>query len=99
MDEAYAGKLGKEHRLRRTVPGDRVTVTVTAHHQSDAEGELSATRTVVFTGDLDDVVRFGIGPGWDRVAGVDAGELPWEPATPTPQHRGAGGRLRGARPG
>ena len=56
LDEAEAGKLGKEHRPRRTVPGD-------------------------------------------RVAGVDAGELPREPATPTPQLWGAGVRLRGARPG
>ena len=98
LDEAWAGKLGKEHRLRGTVPGDRVEVTVTAHLESDAEGELNATRTVVLTGDLDDVVRFGVGPGWDRVAGVDAGELTWEPTTPTPTTWGAGVRLRGARP-
>jgi hypothetical protein len=99
LDEAEAGRLGKEHRLRRTAPGDRVEVTVSAHHESDAESELTATRTVVLTGDLADVVRFGVGPGWDRVAGVDAGELPREPATPTPQRWGAGVRLRGARPG
>ena len=99
LDEAEAGKLGKEHRLRRTVPGDRVEVTVSAHHECDAESELSATQTVVLTGDLDDVVRFGVGPGWEQVAGVDAGELPWGPATPTPQRWGAGVRLRGARPG
>lgn len=99
LDEAQAGSLGKEHRLRGTVPGDRVEVTVTAHHESDAESELTATRTVVLTGDLDDVIRFGVGPAWDEVAGVDAGELPCEPATPTPQRWGAGVRLRGARPG
>ena len=99
LDEAEAGTLGKEHRLRRTVPGDRVEVTVSAHHECDAESELGATQTVVLTGDLVDVVRFGVGPGWDRVAGVDAGELPREPATPTPQLWGAGVRLRGARPG
>jgi hypothetical protein len=99
LDEAEAGTFGKEHRLRRTVPGDRVEVTVSAHHESDAESELTTTRTVVLTGDLDDVVRFGVGPGWDQVAAVDAGELPWEPATPTLHHWGAGVRLRGARPG
>ena len=95
LDEAYAGKLGKEHRLRGTVPGDRVEVTVTAHHESAEDGELTATRTVVLPGDLDDVVRFGVGPGWDGVAGVDAGELPWEP---TSALWGAGVRLRCARP-
>ena len=98
LDEAGAGKLGKEHRLRGTVPGDRVDVTVTAHHEADADGELTATGTVVLTGDLDDVVRFGVGPGWEQVAGVDAGELPWEPTAPTSQRWGAGVRLRGARP-
>ena len=97
LDEAEAGRLGKEHRLRGTVPGDRVEVTVTAHHESDADGELTATRTVVLTGYLDDVVRFRVGPGWDQVAGVDAGELPWEPTTPTSQLWGAGVRLHGAR--
>ena len=96
LDEAWAGKLGKEHRLRATVPGDRVDVTVTASYESD--GELTATRTVVFTGDLDDVVRFGVGPAWEQVAGVDAGELPWERTTPTADRWGAGVRLRGARP-
>jgi hypothetical protein len=99
LDEAEAGKLGKEHRLHGTVPRDRdrVDVTVTAHHEPDADAELTATRTVVLTGDLDDVVRFGVGPGWDRVAAVDAGELPWEPTTPTPTTWGAGVQLRGAR--
>ena len=81
LDEAQAGALGKEHRLRWTVPGDRVEVTVSAYHESGAGRERIATRTVVLTGDLDDVVRFGVGPGWDQVAGIDAGELPWEPST------------------
>ena len=81
------------------MPGDRVQVTVTAHHESDAERELTATRTVVLTGYLDDVVRFWVGPGWEQVAGVDAGELPREPATPMLELWGAGVRLRGARPG
>jgi hypothetical protein len=98
LDEAWAGMLGKEHRLRGTVPGDRVEVTVTAHHEPNSDGELIATWTVVLTGDLDDVVRFGVGPGWDRVAGVNARELPWEPTTPTRVTWGVEGRLRGARP-
>ncbi len=72
------------------MPGDRVDVTVTAHHDADPDRELTATRMVVLTGDLDDVVRFGVGPGWEQVAGVDAGELPREPTTPTPQRWGAG---------
>ncbi len=99
LDEAEAGTFGKEHRLRRTAPGDQVEVTVSAHHESAPDSELTATRTVVLTGDLVDVVRFGVGPGWDLVAGVDAGDLPREPASPTPQRWGAGVRLRGARPG
>jgi hypothetical protein len=86
----------------RHCPRDRIATplsSLSAHHESDADGEFTATRTVVLTGDLADVVGFGVGPGWDRVAGVDAGELPWEPATPTPQLWGAGVRLRGVRPG
>ena len=39
-----------------------------------------------------------VGPGWDRVAGVNARELPWEPTTPTRVTWGAEVRLRGARP-
>jgi hypothetical protein len=70
LDEAEAVKLGKEPRLRATAPGDRVDVTVSASYASD--GELNATRTVVLTGDLDDVVCFGVGPGWSR----------WPPWTP-----------------
>ena len=66
LAEAEAGKLGKEHRLRATAPGDRVDVTVSASYASD--GELNATRTVVLTGDLDDMVCFGVGPGWEQVA-------------------------------
>jgi hypothetical protein len=98
LDQAEAGKLGKEHRLRGTAPGDRIDVTVSAHHDADADGELTAMRTVVLTGDLDDVVRFGVGPSWEQVAGVDAGDLPWERTAPTSQLWGAGVRLRGARP-
>jgi hypothetical protein len=98
LDEAWAGKLGKEHRLRRTVAGDAVDVTVTARFDPDDGDELTATRTVVLTGDLDDVIRFGVGPGWEQVAGLDAGELPWQPTAPTSSCWGAGVRLRGARP-
>jgi hypothetical protein len=87
LDKAWAGKLGKEHRLRGSVPGDGVDVTVTAHHEPDVDGELTATRTVVLTGDLDDVIRFGVGSGWDRVAAVDAGELP---VNRRPRHRPTG---------
>jgi hypothetical protein len=99
LDEAAAGKLGKEHRLRGTVPGDRIDVTVSAHHEADEDGELTVTRAVVLTGDLEDVVRFGVGPGWGEVAAVDAGELPWQATAPTRVRWGAGVRLRGARPG
>ncbi|MBB3086660.1 hypothetical protein [Geodermatophilus sabuli] len=68
LDDAEAGKLGKEHRLHGTAPGDRIDATVSAHHAAGPDGELTATRTVVLTGDLDDVVRFGVGPGWEQVA-------------------------------
>lgn len=74
LDEAWAGKLGKEHRLHGTVPGDRVDVTVSAHHEPGADGGLTATRTVVLTGDLDHVVRFGSGLAGTRW-------LPWTPAS------------------
>ncbi|MGY1640865.1 hypothetical protein ACI782_06980 [Geodermatophilus sp. SYSU D00703] len=43
LDEAWTGKLGKEHRLRRTGAGDRVDVTVTARIGEDSE--LTASRT------------------------------------------------------
>ena len=86
------GKLGKEHRLHGTTPGDRAHVTVSAHHKPNADGELTATWTVTLTGDLDDVVRFEVGPGWDRLAGVDAGELRWDrrPRRRLPGVRGYG---------
>ena len=99
LDQVEAGKPGKEHRLRGTVPGDRVDVTVLARHLDGEDAALTATWTVVMTGDLDDVVRFGVGPAWEQVAGVDGGELHREPTTPTPTCWGAGVRLRGARPG
>ncbi len=46
--------------------------------------------SLVLTGDLDDVVRFGVGPAWAQVAAVDAGELPWRPTVRTLASRGAG---------
>lgn len=98
LDQSGAGKFGKEHRLHGTVPGDRVEVTVRARHVDAETGELSTTRKVVLTGDLDDVVRFGVGPGWDEVAALDAGERPWEPTMPTPVRWGAGVRMRGSQP-
>ena len=97
LDESRAGKFGKEHRLHGTAPGDRVDVVVRAAHEAEG-GELTTARSVVLTGNLDDVVRFGVGPGWDDVAALDAGERPPKPAAPTPARWGAGVRIRGARP-
>lgn len=98
IDQSRAGKFGKEHRLHGTAPGDSVTVTVRGCHEDAEPGELTVTRSVILTGDLDDVVRFGVGPAWDEVAALDAGDRPWEPAGPTPVRWGAGVRMRGARP-
>ena len=98
LDESAAGKYGKEHRVHGTAPGQRVEVTVRAHHEDSDGGELTTTGSVVLTGDLDDVVRFGVGPGWDEVAALDAGDRLGQPAAPTPEHWGAGVRIRGARP-
>ena len=87
LGESEAGKLGKEHRLHGTVPGDRVTVAVTARFAGGDEcdcgsdgctpvlEELAGTCDVVLTGDLDDVVRFGLGPAWQQVVAIDTGEL------------------------
>lgn len=97
IDQCRAGKFGKEHRLHGTEPGDRVQVTVRARHEDAEPGELAVTRSVMLTGDLDDVVRFGVGPAWDEVAALDAGDRPWAPSVPTPLRWGAGVRMRGAR--
>ena len=72
---------------------------MSARHLDGGDAELTATRTVVLPGDLDDVVRCGVGPGWEQVAAVDAGESTREPTTPTSDRWGAGVRLRGARDG
>jgi hypothetical protein len=58
--------------------------------------ELTATRDVVLTGDLDDVVRFGVGPAWADVLAIDTGE-PYTDVPPTGCRWGAGVRLRGGR--
>ncbi len=94
VDECREGKFGKEHRLRGTVPGDRVTVTV---HGGFGEEQMTAARTVRLTGDLADVVRFGVGPAWELVAAIDTGDAEPPDCAPDPGTWGAGVRLRGAR--
>jgi hypothetical protein len=49
LDESHAGKFGKEHRLRGTAPGDRVTVEVAGCF--DAGDELTAAAGIELTGD------------------------------------------------
>jgi hypothetical protein len=98
LDEAYAGKFGKEHRLRGTVPGDRITVAVTGCFAGDGEcDELTGACDVELTGDLDDVVRFGVGPAWAQVEAIDTGERYAADDVPTAGRWGAGVRIRGAR--
>ena len=107
LDEAHAGRLGKEHRLHGTAPGDRVTVALTAHFEGGSAcgcdeadctpvlDELTGSCEVILTGDLGDVVRSGVGPGWGEVAAIDTGgEVR---GTPTSCRWGAGVRIRGAR--
>jgi hypothetical protein len=95
LDECHEGKFGKEHRLHGTVPGDRIAVTVRGGFGDE---RLTAARTVRLTGDLADVVRFGVGPAWRLVEAIDTGdEDPW-PHSPTAASWGAGVRLRGAEP-
>ena len=108
LGASEAGKLGKEYRLHGTVPGDRITVAVTARFAGDGEcgcgsddctpvlEELAGECAVALTGDLDDVVRFGLGPAWQQVAAIDTGELGRDSA-PTACRWGAGVRIRGAR--
>jgi hypothetical protein len=109
VDESSAGKFGKEHRLHGTAPGDRVTVTMTARFEGDGEcgsagcvpvlDELATTCVVVLSGDLDDVVRCGVGPAWEEVVAIDEGRgEPQGPESPTACRWGAGARIRGARP-
>ena len=108
LGESEAGKLGKEHRLHGTAPGDRITVAVTARFDGDDACDcgsadcipvldaLAGSIDVVLTGDLEDVVRFGLGPAWDDVVAIDTGDHEPGPA-PTACRWGAGVRLRGAR--
>ena len=37
LDESHAGKFGNEHRIRGTVPGDRITVEVTSRFADTGE--------------------------------------------------------------
>jgi len=110
LDEGQAGKLGKEHRLHGTAPGDRITVSVTSRFEADGGcgcgsadctpvlDELTGTCDVLLTGDLSDVVRSGVGPAWDEVVAIDAGEQDRDPAPSAACRWGAGVRIRGARP-
>jgi hypothetical protein len=104
LDESHAGKLGKEHRLRDTAPGDRITVEVTGRFAGEtcdcgsAEcapvfEELTSAGVVRLTGDLDEVVRFGVGPAWAQVEAIDSGAS--DDDVPTACRWGAGVRIRG----
>lgn len=107
LDESHAGKIGKEHRLHRTAPGDRVVVRVSARFTGEAPcscgsdecvpvlDELAAECIVELTGNLADVVRCGVGPGWARVAAIDRGEP--DDRVPSACCWGGGVRVRGAR--
>jgi hypothetical protein len=94
LEESREGKWGKEHRLHGTVPGDRVTVTVRGGFGSES---LDTSRQVLLTGNLEDVVRFGVGPAWAFVEGIDTGRETWIGHAPRAGFWGAGVRLRGAR--
>jgi hypothetical protein len=95
LDESHEGKFGKEHRLHGTAPGDRITVEV-AGRFADGD-ELTTGCAVELTGDLDDVVRFGVGPAWSDVEAIDTGERYAADDAPTAAHWGAGVRIRGGR--
>lgn len=109
LDGSEAGKWGKEHRLRGVAPGERVTVLVWGRYAADdgcacgaadcdpVLDELTTTRDVVLTGDLGDVLRFGVGPAWDQVVAIDTGDLASDASGPAACRWGAGVRLRGAR--
>jgi hypothetical protein len=95
LDESHAGKLGKEHRLTGTAPGDRVTVEVAGRFAD--EGELTTAAEVELTGDLDDVVRLGVGPAWSEVEAIDNGVRYAPDDVPSAGRWGAGVRIRGGR--
>jgi hypothetical protein len=61
------------------------------------EEEVTATAEIELTGDLDDVVRFGVGPAWSEVEAIDTGERYAPDDMPTPSRWGAGARIRGGR--
>jgi hypothetical protein len=58
---------------------------------------VTATAEVQLTGDLDDVVRFGVGPAWSEVEAIDTGERYAADDVPTAGRWGAGVRIRGGR--
>jgi hypothetical protein len=93
LDECHAGRLGKEHRLHGTAPGDRVTIIVRGGFD---EAFLTASRTVLLTGNLEDVIRFGVGPAWGLVEAMDGGRDGSADHVPHAGNWGAGVRLRGA---
>jgi hypothetical protein len=109
LEKSHAGKLGKEHRLHRTAPGDRITVEVAGRFAGDDEcdcgsdacdpvlDELTSSCEVELTGDLEDVVRFGVGPAWTQVEAIDTGNRYAADDVPTACWWGAGARIRGAR--
>ena len=109
LDESEAGKFGKEHRLRGTAPGERVTVVLRGRFAADGGcacgvaacdpvlDELMTTQDVVLTGHLGDALRFGVGPAWDQVMAIDTGDLAPDASVATACRWGAGVRLRGAR--
>jgi hypothetical protein len=109
LDESGAGKFGKEHRLYGTAPDERVTVMIWGRYAAEdgcacgaadcdaVLDELATTQDVVLTGDLGDVLRFGVGPAWDQVTAIDTGDLAPHTSGPAACRWGAGVRLRGAR--
>ena len=109
LDESEAGKFGKEHRLRGTAPGDRAIVMLRGRFAADGDcacgapacdpvlDELMTTRDAVLTGNLGDVLRFGVGPAWDQVMAIDTGDVAPDASGPAACRWGAGVRLRGAR--
>jgi hypothetical protein len=95
IDRCHEGKFGKEHRVHGTAPGDQITVTVCGGFEDE---QVTASRTVRLTGDLADVIRFGVGPAWQLVEAIDAGDEDPLAHHPAAGSWGAGVRLRGAEP-
>ena len=54
------------------------------HHHGDSETAIHVLRghPVFIFAEGGEEVRLATGPGWDRVSGIDAGELPWDPGDP-----------------